>query len=285
MIEQGALNEMVEVGCSVASLLDKSTFLTFSWPPHAFVDFAHDAGYEGKLELHPFRIPLDQYVKDHIVSLHQSWRSERNIMEVWSHRKEPIFPAMAMSFILLPELKDSTYALFHLQNEIGRDLPIILYPREDVEEIMAPMVFGEKLFQPNVLTLRQWNSTTMHGFIIEARRRGYTGFCWDTLHGQSLPGWQDGLAIALEEGFVREVHVQAGRKDRNYPGVDSVRDLQDLVVGRGSGGCMQALRMLKEYNWKGLAVTEILSSNLSGDIHQKKQIHREIVNTIQTILA
>ncbi len=296
--------QSVEIASSVMNLFDKSTLYTAFWPVHAFADTIQEAGYAG-LEWHPVRLAggvqlmaglVSEDTKDAIRSLHQSWRSEKSIGEVFRHPNRAL---AAVSYVLLPERIASLDALERLQHVLGRQMPVVLYPSEPHELSGTDRPFGEKLFQPGAEIMEKWHIDSVDGLMIEAKRRGFTGFALDLFilrvigkQGTRFPAWQDALRQLLS--FTQEIHVSAGRVDIPAPNIDTIQELRELLAGKGNSELLQMLRTIASSGWRGRIVTEIPAIALASlrrergphaSFNNLIEDHKQVVSTIQTIFA
>lgn len=275
-----------EINISLMTLLGQSTIYTLFWPAERFAREVGAADYKG-LEWHPIRLGvagiqtthfptfLDSATRDSIRSFHQSWRSERSILESWRHPNRGL---ALFSYVCLPYRPDSLSSLQKLQKAVGRELSVVLY--EHKEDVAAAIShgFGERLIQPTAALLEKWGlaqwwaearstEEKVNKFIREANRREYTGLCLDTLHYRrrhgelSLPCWQEALSIMVEKDVIKEIHVGAGRTD--IPSVDSSAELKDLLNGTEKTELINMLKMFRELGWQGRVVTEIPAESLA----------------------
>lgn len=296
-----------EVNVSAMSLFDKSTLYTAFLPMGSLVNIAKESGYGG-FEWHPLRGTVSglqvnsgligKDSKDAIVSLHQSWRSEKSLAEALKHPNRSL---ATIAYVILPERIASLNDLEHLQKVLGKKLPVVLYPSLPDEESGTERDFGEKIFQPYADIMARWGVKTVDELISEAYKRGYTGFAIDLFHmrrpnidGVGLNPWQETLPQLLPH--TKEVHISAGRTDLHYvKGMpDTESELKGLLDSKGDTELLQMLRAIRESGWKGRVVTEIPAIALhqlrreagqSSSIKTLIQDHRKIVGNIQDILA
>ncbi|MBP9816309.1 hypothetical protein KBD09_03695 [Candidatus Woesebacteria bacterium] len=304
MISEGQ-RPPIEIYSANGNLFDQSTLITALLPAHGLVDMIKEAGYAG-FEWHPLRglVGAEQlnrglvsrYVTDAIGSLHQSYRREANLGEAWRHPNRKL--AM-ISYALLPERIASLDDLEKIQQIVGRELPIVLYPSHPDEESGTSRPFTQKMFQPSSDVMQQWGVHTAGELINETYRRGYTGFCLDLLHmrreaiddvGLSL--WQETLPELLPH--TQEIHISAGRFDQAQIPVDSQQELQDLMAGRGDSDLLRMLEEVRESGWSGRVVTEIPAASLRSlrspkspfsSIKDLVDDHKRIVGNVQDILS
>lgn len=294
----------VEVNCSVMNLFDLSVFYTTLWPVEAFVDTVRESGYNG-LEWHPLRAIaglqmnqglVSQHSKETVRSLHQSWRSETNLAQVWNNPNR--FMAFA-SYLLLQERVASLTELEKLQKVVGRALPVTLYPSRQGEDSGTSRLFGEKLFQPTPEVMFNWRIRTAEALIAEACRRGYTGFALDLYHmrGQEVDGvglnpWQETLPKLLP--YTKEIHVSAGRVDVGSHHIDTEDELQSLIKHGRDSELYRMMKVASNFDWTGQIVTEIPAMALhriqrrSGSnfsVSRLVEDHKKIVDHINTIFA
>lgn len=294
-----------EINSSLMNLFDKSTLYTAFWPAHAFVDTVKQSGYEG-LEWHPVKgLVAGQQMnhglvgndtKDAIRSLHQSWRSEKSVGEAWHHPKRGL---AVVSYLLLSERIASLDTLEHLQDVVGRKLPVVLYPEKPGEPSGTDRKFDETSFQPTPEVMREWKVATPSSLIYAAQRRGYDCLCLDLFHirersnsGIDLNPWRETIPWLLP--FTREIHVSAGRVDMNAPYVDTMQELKDLLAGKGETDLMNMLRSIASSGWRGRIVTEIPAQALHAirsetgrrtSMNDLIDDHKKIVDTISAIFV
>lgn len=292
----------LEIDSSLMNLFDKSMLQSAFWTADTFADVTHQAGYTG-MEWHPVRGiragiqvnhgRISSDVNDSIRSLHQSWRSEKNLKEVWQHPNRPL---AAISYVLLPERVSSLQDLSRLQTKLGKKLPIVLYP--DEKNSGADMHFAEKLFQPLPEVMRDWGVKTPGDLIAEAGLRRYTGSCLDLFHMREaaesgdLNPWEKTLPQLLS--YTKEIHVAAGRTDIKQEHIDTMQELEDIKTGRGDSDMLKMLSLIRESNWTGRVVTEIPAASLHAlrsKNHQPISVkyliedHKRIVGNLQAMLG
>lgn len=297
------------IDISNANLYDPSTLLFLGYPIRALLDTVKTAGYEG-MEWHPFRSTaaglqmylglLNQYEKDGIHSLHQSFRMPRNFKEIRESDKPPF---EAVSFVLLPQRTDSLQNLEHVQDVVGKKLPAVLYPKKPTEKDEPTGSFSEKLYQPRPIVMKGWEIKSVEEMQAKGAESGYTGLCIDLFHmresdkdGAHLIPWQDSLPLMLPNAT--EVHIAAGRIDMSNSGIDTMQELKDLLNGKGDSDLLKMLQVIQQYmkssGRKLRFVVEIPAKALallhqdSGKIYTPAQFtkdHKRIVETIQTFLC
>ena len=168
-----------EIDTANGNLFDISTFYTALLPAHAMVDGIKEAGYRG-FEWHPLRFPIlsgaqmnsgliSEGVKDAVVSLHQSYRSEKSLGEALHHPNRAL---AVVSYLVLPERVASLDDLERIQKGVGRELPVVLYPAREGEESGTERLFGEKTFQPLPEVMQQWGVATPEELIVATYERG-----------------------------------------------------------------------------------------------------------------
>lgn len=301
------------VDASVINLFDRSVFYAAFLPANTLIQTFQEAGYRG-LQWHPIRtvagIQLNrglvtQNSKNAIVSLHQSWRSEKSLIEAWRHPNRPL--AM-MAYVLLPEMVNSLNALENLQKVLGKNLPVVLYPPHPKEESGTQRPFAEKIFQPYTEVMFRWGVRTPEKLIEETYKRGYTGLCIDLFHMRrkninsfdpnssikdsiGLNPWQETLPQLLPH--TTEIHISAGRTDIKEKIVDTENELRSLLNGQGNTELIKMLKFIRDSGWRGRIVTEIPAAALRAlrgknstlSIRDFVQDHRKIISNIQDILG
>lgn len=268
----------LRVSCSIMNFFDRSTFYTMLWTLSKFVDFAKRAGYSD-LQWHPLRaIPcgvqmgggwLRKEEKNWITSAHQSWRVETSLQQILAH---PVPSIAAVSFVILPERVKSLDALEKLQKCLGRKIPVVLsFPEDPGQETGTKRPFAEKIFQPAPEVLKSWGvkPTDLEA---EAARRGYGGFALDLFHFRrsgpfNLNPWQESLPLLLP--YSSEIHVSAGRLDKAYEPIDSMSELEDLILGTDQTELTAILREIRLLGWKGRVVIEVPAGALFT-LHRKE---------------
>lgn len=283
------------------NLFDHSTLYTAIWPVEKFAQTAQDAGYQG-LEVHPLQTIragiqlqtgiLNQKEKNAIRSLHQSPRSEKSLSDVLKHPNRTL---AAVFYLILPERVRSLHTLERIQQAVGRNLPVVLYPHRPGEASGTEKAFGEKLFQPTPEIMASWGTKNIDDLILAMQQKGYDGFCLDLYHmrrsgNPSLLPWQQTLSRLLP--YTKEIHVSAGRIDI-HEDIDTLAELRDLLDGTRKTELIPMLEAVKSAEWKGRIVTEIPAGGLrqvlgQGNTLSPKELvnqHKKIVTTIQRIFA
>lgn len=305
--ESSAQTSEIEIGSSIMSMFDASTIYTAAWPVRAFADITNEAGYNGGLEWHPVRGMLagiqvksglvNLYEKESIQSLHQSWREEKSLGDVLHHPNKPL---ALISYVLLPERVKSLNDLQQLQETVGRELPVVLYPPSKLgEESGTDRNFGEKLFQPTAEIMQAWNVRSVSELIGEMTPRGYTGLCLDLFHMRrpydtevNLDPWQETLPQLLP--YTKEIHVAAGRVDIGQDRIDTEAELRDLLQGTVTTEMSHMLQEIAKTNWTGRVVTEVPAMALHQNrknagrfttINQLVADHKQLVTNIHALLA
>lgn len=292
-----------EINSSLLSLFDTSMLYTAFWPMYAFADTVYEAGYEG-LEWHPVRglragIDIKTGMAktedlQAIKSLHQSYRNEKSLNEVWNHSHRTL---AAFAYLLLPERVDSLKDLEFIQESVGKELPVVLYDPHDGEKSGTNLGFPEKLIQPAPNLYEKWDAALLtKEFLEKLYQKGYTGLCLDLYHMRATNDrfgytkWEDALPILLPH--TKEIHVSAGRVDQDQPHIDTISELLDLIYGRTDRGLLKMLAEVKKMGWHGKVVTEIPASAIhrlnpdSKFLDTKSLIwyHKRIVENIQNVL-
>lgn len=296
-------NKQFEISASLLNFFDKSVIYTAFWPVNAFTDTVLSAGYKG-IEWHPVRGiragiemkigAVSKSSRDTIVSLHQSYRGEKNLKQVLQHPNKLL---AGMAYILLPEIDSSLSDLQSFQELVGRNLPVVLYDREHSNNQSLRLMFGERLIQPDPGLMERWQSIDCINFTKQLYERGFTGICLDLFHmreirnGFGIKSWQDALPILLPH--TKEVHVSVGRIDSSQKRIDTIGELQSLLTKNGNSEIIRMLKEIKKLKWSGRVVTEIpaaslkLVQNAKGLFTSKKDLietHARIVENIQEIL-
>ena len=145
--------QSIEVHASMAQLIDVSTIYTVAWPIHAYTDSLRESGFKG-MEVMPMRTRAGMQIssgriseddKQFTSSLHQSYRGE-NLGQAIKGLVHGNILAFG-SYLLLPERVASLNDLDKLQNALGKQMPVVLYPGYKGEKPSTSHSFGEKLFQ------------------------------------------------------------------------------------------------------------------------------------------
>ncbi len=305
MTPETQIPQQNEYGMSVMNFFDKSTIYTALLPAHAIVDIATESGYKD-LEWHPLRftvageqlrhnLGVSQYVKDGIGSLHQSWRIQKTLAQVAKHP----YPAIAAaSFVLLPETDASLTDLQKLQRVLGKQLPVVLYPRQERPGISHQWGFAAMTYQPLPEVLEFFGVQNVEEMIKKGKELGYTGVTIDLTHiresedGKSLGHWKDVLPLLLPDAV--EVHVSAGRVERKtLVTFDPMEELRDLYKGHGQSELIEMLRYIRQSGWQGRFVTEIPAvalhalgnTNPFESPRELAEKHKRLVKNIQDILG
>jgi hypothetical protein len=268
--------ETTTISCALVNLFDKSLLKTAGWPISRFVKTIKDAGYTG-IEWHPMRglfsgIQMQLGLitdadKSSITSLHQSYRSEKNIMESWQHPNRTL---ALMSYFLLPERVSSLKDLLRVQKVVGKQLPVVLYPPNDKEFSGTNLPFSEKLFQPTPEVMANWAANNLDEFITHSHQLGYTGICLDLFHIRSknigrfgFNPWENTLRALFELDRIPQIHLAAGRSDMGTSHIDTIKELQSLLDPKRDSEIIHMLQTIKDLGWKGNIVTEIPAAVLN----------------------
>lgn len=293
-------SQNIEFSTANLSLFDKSTIYTLGWRLDSFIETTNEAGYNG-LEWHPTRFTrsgrqlrngvVSDYEANSIVSLHQSYRSERNIFEAAAGGLFAI-----QSYILLPEMDASLDDLNRIQSLVGRQLPIVMDSHSDTRVKGPHDNFNTKLVQPSSEVMYHWKKPNIDFLTAEMYLRGYSGFCLDLAHirrpdylGYSMGPWQEALPQLLPH--TKEIHLSAGRVDMPYE--NTLEELRDLIHGTNNTELPQIIQAIKVNKWSGRIVTEIPSKSLymlrgQGGMLTVPQLiddHRNILINTQALLA
>ncbi len=294
----------IEVNFSMQNMVDTSTLWALLAPMEFYSAVAKKAGYSG-IEYFPFRIPHTQVrigllTKDALNSVrsaHQSFRTERNLREV---RRHPNPKLAAQAFITLPEKFASLKDLEKLQEALGKDLPVVVYPPNEWMGETKPEAFdrlGNKLIQPAPELMGAWGAETVDEFVNEARRRDYE-FCLDLFHirRQVSQGfqtqfgpWQEVVPALLPS--TRAIHLGVGRSDFHGP-FDSMQELKDIYSGERETDIVPLLELIRDAGWNGPIVTEIPAASIKSLVSDSKiatpamlvSVHQQIVDNVRKIL-
>ncbi len=297
--------ETTTVSCAFVNLFDKSLIYTAGWPISRFVKTIKDAGYSG-IEWHPMRgiysgIQMQMGLitdadKISITSLHQSYRSEKSILESWQHPNRSL---ALLSYFLLPERVSSLNDLLRVQKVVGKQLPAVLYPTKDNEFSGTSLPFSEKLFQPTPEVMADWSTNNLDEFIMQSRRLGYTGICLDLFHIRAknighfgFNPWENTLQTLFELDRVPELHLAAARSDMGTSHIDTIKELQSLLDPKQDSEIIRMLQSIRDFGWKGNIVTEIPAAVLnqissSGSFLSTSRLidnHKRIVDRVKNIL-
>lgn len=281
---------------SFTYLLGRRTFYLFFFPFKQIKNIAIDAGYDG-LEWTPNNTLAGKQLEMGLVSRqdltiiksgHQSFRRDKNLLQAWRRLNKKF---SVPSYFYFPEERASLDNLEKIQKILGRKLDVVLYSPHLQEESGTKRPFGEKLIQPTSHLMEQWQVQNTNEFVLEAQKRGYTGFALDLFHFRapssghtSLHPWSKTLPQLLP--FTKEIHVSAGRVDIPGSSIPTMAELQDLLEGTEKTDLLKMLKVIKSSGWKGRVVTEIPSVAL-GVWSPKGLIekHKRIVRTIRRYLT
>jgi hypothetical protein len=286
------------------SVLDSATLWALLAPLDIHNKLAARSGYRG-LEYFPLRIPHSQVrtgmltpnVLNSVRSAHQSYRTERTLREV---RKHPNKLLAAQSFVTLPEKFASLNDLVKLQQFLGKELPLVVYPPNKSLGEEQPEVFSllaNKLIEPSPELLGEWNVYTPVAFANEAVNQGYR-LCLDLFHIRRDPTqgsqtrfgrWQDVIPSILP--YTNEIHLSVGRRD--FQSIfDSMEELGDIYFGQVNTGIIPMLELIKSSDWSGPIVTEIPASSIAKLMGKSvispgtlTDAHRKIVNNLKQIMS
>jgi len=303
----GERQKKTEINFSMQNLLDETILgavFAASSPIELHVALAKRAGYQG-VEFFPFIIPDIQIrtrlydpsvFLDSVRSAHQSWRSEKTFGEV---RKHPRPQAALFAYVTIEEKVASLKTLKRLQDILGESLPMVVFPVDEWRGERGNETFIQlkrKLVQPTPELLRLWKVRTPEEFWQKARSMGFSGICLDLYHIRRLPvegevgfgHWSEVVPSFLP--FTREIHLGVGRRD--FRGVDSQKELEDLYTGEGKTDISKILELIKNNRWKGPVVTEIpvvgirdlLGINRFVTPQEIVRVHQRIVENLKGMI-
>lgn len=243
--------------CSVLNIYGKSFLPGMFYSLGSIAKLFTDSGYDG-MEWHPlsvFTLPglqiktglrrQDDY--KYIRSLHQSFRTEPNILAVHS-------PLSALATVILDYSPTSLFALHGFDDS----LPVVVYP----EQVEDRGVLGKRqaIFQPTASQAKEWDIKHASSWTVAMESRGLDGFCVDTHHIRGIDGqykihWWE--FIARHINLIKSVHVAIGRIDVPNPNFDTMEELTDLIEDKEHTDVSNILYMLKDYNYQGPLVVEV----------------------------
>lgn len=300
----GTQKTETELLFSMQNLLDASTFGSILKPIKDYRVMAEDSGYGG-IEFFPWRIPSVQIqlglitAKDKaaIKVVHQSYRSERSLREVWQHPNREL---AALAFLALPERIASLKLLKKLQGMLPDNIPIIIYPyhewRGEEQYELFPRI-KNKLVQTAPELLDRWQVKSAKEFVDEVSRRGFDGICLDLFHLRCHPTqgfttkfkpWQESIPVLLPH--TKLVHLGIGRTD-SHGNFDSMEELKDIYTGARDTDIIPVLEMIRDANWNGPIVTQIPARSIGAITRQPftpsriVAVHGNIVENLSKILA
>lgn len=294
----------IKFNFSMQNMVDSSTLWSLLAPMELYSAIAGKAGYSG-LEYLPFRIPhtqlktglLSKKALSSVRSAHQSFRTEKNLPGVRSHRNPKL---AAQAYVTLPEKVASLKDLEKLQKALGKELPVVVYPPNEWMGETRPEIFEileNKLIQPAPELLGAWKTKTLEEFIRETLNRGF-GLCLDLFHirRQVSQGfqtqfgpWQEVLPALLP--YTREIHLGVGRSDFQGP-FDSMQELRDIYSGERKTDIVPMLELIKDSGWTGPIVTEIPATSVKNLVSDSRfttpniliSAHKQIVGSLRNIM-
>lgn len=300
----------IELDSSSISLLDKSTLYSTlipigrGVPVRGLLDISLEAGYEG-LEWAPVRFgtlgwqmhngALSREEKDGIRSFQQSFRSEKTIFDSLKHQN-PVFALYA--YALLPQSEASLDDLEKLQKVLGKEMPVVLYPRQLGEKPLGERPFSQKTYQAMPDAMEFFGAINIEEMVRAGKKLGFTGVTYDSHlarmkseDGLDLGPWQESLPQLLPH--IQEIHISAGRVDLPGPQVDTMKELRDLLFGTRETDINKILEAIKSSGWTGRTVTIAPAAAIRSALYPNKRFltpgeviegHRRIVDNVKTAL-
>ena len=264
-----------------------------------YVDKALEAGYDGH-EWFPMRNlaevgrqtndgALPDYVKESIRSAHQSWRHEKTFGEAWDNPNRKLRWLGMASYFLFPETTESLEYINRLQEQLGRKLPVVMYPDTEGGR-HTDFEFKNKTYQPSANVTREFGANTIQEMIDEGRRRGFDSLTVDIHHMLGLGRWEEVLPRLLPHAT--EIHIALGRIDDELD-PKTQQKLEDLYSGRKGTEIYRILETIKRIWSGGIVVTEIpyqalatLRKKYKESLETKDLVedHRRIVDNLREAL-
>lgn len=174
--------------------------------------------------------------------------------------------------LIVPEVCESTNVMRAIQDEIGRNVPVTLYPQRTLEReyTQARAVRGSKrLFQPTDHVARMANTTTLMGFAGNLRGvRGYD-YVLDTYHvrrryGQEEPGLisDTQTSVPFMAPNTRALHLSLNRFDiPGEPHIPTLDETKQTLSGEYTGELRDMLDAVKE---RGRPDYMVIEATLGG---------------------
>ncbi len=264
--------QCVRVGASILTLMDKSTPVrivqSLRKPLKRIIGDAQEWGLSGiqyvpmrwltqaGRDVEAGRVPASQANK--ILSLEQSFRSERTLGEVRRH-PNPLLAAQAM--VLMQERRSCLQQLWRLHLDLDQgDLPTVMYPHL-VEEPQYPRwdYFKKRLMQPTPALAQD-----VEGLEKVMKEQGFTGYALDTKHLRDgkgpLTDWQQSIDLLLPKTGL--VHIQPA----------SAAELNDLLDGTRHTAISFMLEKIAKGGYKGPYIIEADSAQFYAANAQRERI-------------
>jgi hypothetical protein len=285
------IDRRFEIGAAQLSFLGRSTFTQVPrWTTDDFVRIADDIGIDG-YEWHPTKNMTSAHeihdgnvkrnFKRRVLSGHQSYLGEKTLLDIGKSiiAKPGQLPLIVSSFIFLPHSVDSLQDIAQLQEVVGRQLPVVIYPTEDnSSQNEALASFGDRIFQPTQQVMDEWGVKTIQELVEIYPYKGFDGICFDTTHSRKLGGVdlrQNTEAVKLILKHTKEVHIRPGALDMQsyYHQQDPLGDLRQLVGDDENAWYPQFIKTIAA-NWQGgRVITEIPTQALEALHAEQKGVN------------
>ena len=280
------MTEQVKIALASTSLTAGTGLLH---KPEWLGEFAQEAGYDG-IEWHP-TVHSPRHVAAAVnsgaltvVSLHASSRTNevsRGIeLDPYAQRgwRQRLLDG-PLGRLVMPETVASARWMQQLQRGIGTTLPAVFYPQlhADVDQqMLASAQARRNLLRPSDHVARLTGAETPDALGAEMRRRGYQGYCIDTVDVRRRDGTeQTGVVSDLERSLpalavqARAVRVSLNdqRAVQGEPNIPSQQELRETLQGVYRGelrSILDAVRAPGRIDYAVVALTTGALAEVTG---------------------
>lgn len=293
----------VQIVFAMESLATAASPWVMFTPLGRICEMARQAGYDG-IEYFPIRfIPAWQVFFGQpsittlpwILAAQQSFRSERNLVEVLNH---PNTLAALLAFVMLPERELSLKHLLELQKlKAWPTLPLLINPHHEWLEEPQYELWPQlevRLYQTAPELLGRWHIKTAAEFV-EAVHDKHAHISLDTYHLRRAPTqgfttrfepWEEAFKAILRHARQIRLSFRADSKD-------SFDEVWDLYLGttRFHTPLWDMIAMIAESEWQGQLVVQVASNvaktvikgnNLPVWPGELTSFHRRIVDNLRS---
>lgn len=244
-------------------------------------------------DLQSDNLPSD--VAEFIASGHQGFRRERNLVEVLQHPNK-VYALGA--YLLLPESAESLRHLADLQQAVGHDLPVVLYPYQyEKSRAFVEEKFGKRMFQPG-RDFDDHTGTKTIDDVIEKLNELDALMCLDTdkfleqrdyvgSRKDGFPGLEKAVEKVAESGLVAEIHLRLGAIDNSKSAIDTVEELRVFIgTNKAAIRATTTARLLTTIKNSGISVpvvNEVPADAIQIVLEQRIEKPKDLVSAYLAI--
>lgn len=237
---------------------------------------------------HQLKDTRDTDVLGKVASLHQGFRSERNLLESLRHPNKAL---AVSSYFLLPHQHKSLQDLRNLQSKLSPNVPIVLYPSSETHSQANNLGFGNRLFQPTPELMQLYDINNVSDLKVFIQQNGYEGLYLDLFHMRRVPTGYDKLDLLINLDKILDltklIHISVGRVDIPQDSIDTLGELRSLLSAReGTTILDKMIKQIRASDYQGNFVLEapvvgIRRARAINNIGDILEAHKHLVDNLK----